>query len=156
MHLKITAFFDDTSEDAALTEHGAIIVLLLGGFEIARVPAVRKSRAGHGDDSTYFNREEEEIITETVGPLFQRLFTSDFQTMARRFVPSGESPGMPALHLTAVRINALWPNLDRTTLAQTAKWVREQAWVTDSEITSHIASLLREQAPPFVADKPLL
>ncbi len=51
-----------------------VVMVFFGDTEIISLPPVRESRAGHGDDSSYFAQEEQTIIEETVAPLLRRLF----------------------------------------------------------------------------------
>lgn len=43
-----------------------VICVHLGGVLLGEIPVVGENRAGHGDDSSYFNSEEERVITESV------------------------------------------------------------------------------------------
>ncbi len=51
-----------------------VVIVFFGDTEIISLPPIRKSRAGHGDDSSYFQQEERAIVEETVAPLLRRLF----------------------------------------------------------------------------------
>ena len=53
-----------------------VVVVRFGGVDVASMPPIRKSKAGHGDDSSYFISEEEDIVAETVAPVLQRMFTA--------------------------------------------------------------------------------
>jgi hypothetical protein len=51
-----------------------VVVVWFGDAEIAKLPPARKSRAGHGDDSSFFDAEEQAIVEETVAPFLRRIF----------------------------------------------------------------------------------
>lgn len=52
-----------------------VIEVYLGDTHIATLPITAEpSRAGHGDDSTYFASEERRILTETLAPYLQHIF----------------------------------------------------------------------------------
>ena len=53
------------------------VVVYFGDEFIANLPPVTTSRAGHGDDSTYFKSEDERIVDETVAPYLRRVFDED-------------------------------------------------------------------------------
>lgn len=42
------------------------VSVFLGSLHLGEIPAVSESRAGHGDDSSYFRSEEERIIAESI------------------------------------------------------------------------------------------
>lgn len=51
------------------------VTVSLGGTPVAVLPITAEpSRAGHGDDSTYFKAEERRVVEETVAPFLRRLF----------------------------------------------------------------------------------
>jgi hypothetical protein len=51
------------------------VTVSLGGTAVAVLPlTAAPSRAGHGDDSTYFKAEERRMVEETVAPFLRRLF----------------------------------------------------------------------------------
>ena len=52
-----------------------VVTVHFGETLIATLPPVRESRAGHGDDSTFFDAEDRAIVEETVAPYLARLFT---------------------------------------------------------------------------------
>lgn len=43
-----------------------LISVFLGSVYLGDIPVVGESRAGHGDDSSYFQSEEERIVAESV------------------------------------------------------------------------------------------
>lgn len=55
--------------------------LYLGETQIAELPVTAEpSRAGHGDDSSFFEAEERRIIEETIAPYLQRIFAPPIET----------------------------------------------------------------------------
>lgn len=53
---------------------GPVVEVTLGDTSIAVLPPVRASRAGHGDDSSYFLSEERAIAEETAAPYLRTVF----------------------------------------------------------------------------------
>ena len=51
-----------------------VVHVFFGDELIITLDPIRESKAGHGDDSSYFYAEEEAIVAETVAPLLRRLF----------------------------------------------------------------------------------
>jgi hypothetical protein len=43
-----------------------VVVLYFGGAELIELEPIRESRAGHGDDSSFYESEERSIVQETV------------------------------------------------------------------------------------------
>lgn len=81
MELKLIAYLGWSTELAARSNSSLaetkedIVVVRLGNTEIARLPITAEpSRAGHGDDSTFFESEERRIIEETIAPYLTEIF----------------------------------------------------------------------------------
>ncbi len=53
---------------------GPMVSVSLGDTLIAALVPCRVNKAGHGDDSSYFKREEQDIAEETVAPYLRKLF----------------------------------------------------------------------------------
>lgn len=49
-----------------------LVTLSLGGTTIATLKPVTKSRAGHGDDSSFFESEDRRVVEETVADFLRR------------------------------------------------------------------------------------
>jgi hypothetical protein len=56
-----------------------VVCVRFGEIEVATMPPCRASNAGHGDDSTYFVSEEQDIVAETVAPVLAQMFTVAMQ-----------------------------------------------------------------------------
>ena len=61
-----------------------VVGVFFGDVKIAEIPPAVTSRAGHGDDSTYFASEERRIVAETVAPVLEHIFDNALAAIAER------------------------------------------------------------------------
>jgi hypothetical protein len=51
-----------------------VVAVYFGSELIVELPMIRESKASHGDDSRYYDEEEEAIVAETVAPYLRKMF----------------------------------------------------------------------------------
>jgi hypothetical protein len=53
-----------------------VVTVRFGQIDVLTLPPCRTSKASHGDDSSYFRQEQEDIVAETVAPVLTRMFAA--------------------------------------------------------------------------------